>query len=69
MSTAKEYRFQAKECLEHAKQANEPYIRAALTELAREYNRAAHQTERRERDLKMVAHLQTRRSIDRSPPT
>jgi hypothetical protein len=51
MPTAKELRLQAKDCLELADKVHEYYAKAALTEIARELTRAAHQTERRERDF------------------
>jgi hypothetical protein len=51
MPTAKEFRLQAKECLELSDATSEFYARTALIELARELNRAAHQAERRERDM------------------
>jgi hypothetical protein len=44
-----EYRLQAKKCQELAKQASEFYVETALMELARDYDRAARQAERRER--------------------
>jgi hypothetical protein len=50
MPTAMEYRTQAKECLELARQAEELYVKTALIELAREFNRSARQIERRTRD-------------------
>ena len=55
MPTANEYRLQARQCQELANRANELYVRNALIELAREYDRAARQTERRERDLDTLA--------------
>src|SRR5262245_53624894 len=39
MPTAKEYRFEAKACLELAERTKEPYVKVVLIELAREYNR------------------------------
>jgi hypothetical protein len=39
MPTAKEYRLEAKAFLELADQANEFYVKTALIELARDYNR------------------------------
>src|SRR5262245_28091963 len=45
MTTATEYRIQAKDCEEFARRTNDPALKAALTSLAREYFRAAHQTE------------------------
>ena len=62
MRTAMDYRREAQRCQELAERTNEPDLRAALTDLSREYMRAARQTERRERDLKTVAHLQAERS-------
>ena len=50
MPTAKEYRWEAKACLELARQADELYVKTALIELARDYNRSARKAERRERD-------------------
>jgi hypothetical protein len=50
MLTAKEYRSEAKACLKLAVQANDLYVKVALEELARDYDQAAHQVERRERD-------------------
>ena len=41
MPTAKEYRQQAQECLELAKEATEPYAIRAMMELAEEFNKAA----------------------------
>jgi hypothetical protein len=58
MPTAKEYRLEAKACLELADQANEFYVRAAMIELARDYNRAARQIERREHDMVAFSNLQ-----------
>ena len=51
MPTAKEYRLEAEACLKLAKRADEFYVKDALIELARDYERAAHQAERRERDM------------------
>jgi hypothetical protein len=45
MPTAKEYRRQAKECLELAKMATEPYVIEAMMELAEEFNKAAEELE------------------------
>jgi hypothetical protein len=45
-----ELRSQAKACLELAKRTEEHYAKSALQELARDLNRRARQTERRERD-------------------
>jgi hypothetical protein len=58
MPTAKEYRLEAKAFLELADQANEFYVKTALIELARDYNRAARQAERRELDKDAVSNLQ-----------
>jgi hypothetical protein len=41
MPTAKEYRQQAKECLDLAKEAEEFYARQTMVELAEEFNAAA----------------------------
>jgi hypothetical protein len=51
MITATEYRLQAKQCLELASQTQESHVKDAMLDLARELNRAAHQAERRARDL------------------
>jgi hypothetical protein len=51
MPTAREYRAEAKACRELADRATEVYVKAALTELSRDYERAARQAERRERDF------------------
>jgi len=51
MPTAREYRAEAKACRELADQATEVYVKAALTELSQDYDRAAHQAERRARDF------------------
>jgi RNA processing factor Prp31 len=53
-TTTAELRSQAKECLELASRTNEYYAQSALRELARELNRKARQTERRERDRHMA---------------
>ena len=53
MLTSKEFRRQEKECLELADQAKDFYVNATLIELAREFARAAHQAERRERAFQM----------------
>jgi hypothetical protein len=58
MPTAKEFRLQAKECLELADTTSEPYAGTALIELARKLNREAHQAERRERDMLAFFNLQ-----------
>ena len=58
MNTAEEYRLEAEHCEEFAQRTTEPYLRDALTRLARDYYRAARQAERRERDLDMVGHPQ-----------
>jgi hypothetical protein len=52
MPTPQEYRQQAHECLELAKAATESYAIQAMTELAREFNQAAEQLERRPPDRK-----------------
>ena len=57
MPTAKEYRLEAKACLELADRANE-HVRSALIELARDYERAARQAERRERDMTAFSDFQ-----------
>jgi len=59
MPTAKEYRLEAKACLELADEANEFYVKTALIELARDYQRAARQAEGRERGMVAFSHLQT----------
>ena len=41
MPTSKEYRQQARECLELAKAAKDLYAKQAMTELAEEFNKAA----------------------------
>jgi len=46
MPTSKEYRQQARECLELAKAAKDLYAKQAMTELAEEFARAAEQLER-----------------------
>jgi hypothetical protein len=51
MPTARELRFQAKECLELADRANEFFVKTALTELAQDLSREAQRVERRERDM------------------
>jgi hypothetical protein len=56
MHAAQEYRQQAKKFQERADRANEPRVKAIMSQLAREYTRAAHQTERRERILKTLKH-------------
>jgi hypothetical protein len=48
MPTSKEYRQQARECLELAHRPSELYIKAALLELVTEFNDAAEELERRE---------------------
>jgi hypothetical protein len=55
MPTAKEYRFEAKACLELAERTKEPYVKVALIELARDYNRAACQAERGEDALRNLS--------------
>ena len=54
MLTAKEYQWEAKACLELARRAKELHVKDALVELARDYNRAARQAARRERDGETV---------------
>ena len=61
MLTAKEYRWEAKACLDLAEKAKEPYVKEALIELAQDYNRAAHQAERRERDMAPFSNLHAHR--------
>jgi hypothetical protein len=51
MRTAKEYRVEARECLELARQTNDFFVKTSLMELARDYDRAAHLAERRASDL------------------
>jgi hypothetical protein len=62
MRTTMEYRLEAKACLELARQTNEVYVKTALVELARDYNRAAHRAELRERDTAFAVELPRRRS-------
>ena len=45
MPTAQEYRYQAEECLELAREAKELYVRTALVELAREFIEKARELE------------------------
>jgi hypothetical protein len=52
MPTAQEYRVQAKQCMELAGQSQELYVKDALADMAREFDRAAHQAERRARDMR-----------------
>jgi 3-methyladenine DNA glycosylase AlkC len=47
MPTAKEYRQQAKECLELAKGAKDLYVKEAMAELAEEFRKTADLLERR----------------------
>ena len=47
LPTAKEYRQQAQQCLELAKEATEPYGIRAMMELAEEFNKAADELERK----------------------
>jgi hypothetical protein len=56
MPTAKQYRLQARECLDLARDANNIFVRDSLMKMARELDRAAHQTERRERDVSLYSH-------------
>ena len=46
MPTAQEYRYQAEECMELAKEAREPYVQSALLELATEFIEKARELER-----------------------
>jgi hypothetical protein len=46
MTTAKEYRKRAQECLELARVAEDEYARQAMAELAQEFNKAAARAER-----------------------
>jgi hypothetical protein len=45
MPTAQEYRYQAEECLELAREAKEVYVQSALVELAREFIEKARELE------------------------
>jgi hypothetical protein len=54
MPTAREYRVEAKACRELADRTTEVYVKAALSELSRDYERAARQAERRERDFQAL---------------
>jgi hypothetical protein len=54
MPTAREYRAEAKACRELADRTTEVCVKAALTELSQNYERAARQTERRERDFQAL---------------
>ena len=56
MTTAKEYRKRAQECLELARVAEDEYARQAMAELAQEFNKAA---ARAERDAAMRSNLET----------
>ena len=47
MPTAKEYRQQAKECLELAKAAKDLYVKEAMAELSEEFSKTAELLERR----------------------
>ncbi len=47
MDTRKEYRQRADDCLKLANEANQAYAKAALTELAAEFRKAADIVERR----------------------
>ena len=47
MPTSKEYRQQARECLELPKAAKDLYAKQAMTELAEEFNKAADALERK----------------------
>ena len=49
MATSKQYRFQAVECLQLAEQAHEFYVRAALLELAAEFQEMADFLDQQER--------------------
>ncbi len=46
MPTAKEYRQQAKWCLELAKGSKQPFEKTAMIELAEEFNEAAEKLDR-----------------------
>jgi hypothetical protein len=46
MPSAQEYRYQAEECLELAKEAKEVYVQSALVELAREFIEKARELEK-----------------------
>ena len=46
MPTAQEYRYQAEECMELARDATELYVRSALIELAREFIEKARELEK-----------------------
>jgi hypothetical protein len=45
MPTAQEYRYQAEECMELAREAREMYVQSALVELAREFIEKARELE------------------------
>ena len=45
MTTSKEYRQRAEECLQLANEAREIYVRVALTELAGEFQKTADEME------------------------
>jgi len=45
--TVQEYRRRAQQCLQLAKEAREPYVKEALTELAEEFSKAADKLERK----------------------
>jgi hypothetical protein len=46
MPTAQEYRYQAEECMELAREATELYVRSALVELARDFIEKARELEK-----------------------
>ena len=48
MPTAQEYRYQAEECLELAREAKELYVQTALVELAREFIDKARELEKKD---------------------
>jgi len=63
MLTANEYRAEAKACRELADRAAEIYVKAALIELARDYDRAARQAERREHHLRVFGASENTRAV------
>jgi len=63
MLTANEYRAEAKACRELADRAAEIYVKAALIELARDYDRAARQAERREHHLRVFGGSENTRAV------
>ena len=46
MPTAQEYRYQAEECIELAREAKELYVQSALVELARDFIEKAREIEK-----------------------